>query len=660
MKQDFINVGKIFDTYKVIHVPYYQRDYVWGIKNDGRNLYKFIDDIFTQYNTNPQSEYFIGTLAFCSEKVNDVIDGQQRLTSLILILSILAQEKCSEEIQNRNKQLIEPDGTFVIQEEFYLTEELKFNLGLENNFKSQGYHVDISKTKDKIKSQIIRAWGENTTNWYDGLYNYILEKVMLISLEYSNIGDSLKYFLNINSLSIQLTQSDIFYSILSQSLRISRNNNSIFSIKQKIAELAAYQGLNKDIEDYKAYDQNSDKAVDNIIYIFLNAHFQGDNDIPTLNATGIGKWLSFYKNEVFNDQLEAKEFTEKFLAYIKDFEEIYQLFSNMKKTEQNSSIYLSWILLKYENYFDILKMLTELFRTRHNYKTESLYNFGTNNLSLNKIEEIAKRLNLTLIWNYIRSSNKRLDGFITNIALSSEDNYKRSVEDIYDDIVFDEIFNLNYNDKKNVSSIKTKDFSRIIKVILALQQSLLSSVANTKKDINVYLQDILLTANFDIEHLYSVKEYQDKTRLKVWQEKKNMFHADIDFDTERFKFENLSLLNSSTNRSLGEEEISNKLSKYKIARNICNSEWEYLIQSLVEDSEFYKNDAISKLNLPKRTLQNIEQNTWELSENNRDFNIKLLELALKEIAKKGSVKKVNYDDMLNVDTSSMAAEINLT
>ncbi len=305
-------------------------------------------------------------------------------------------------------------------------------------------------------------------------------------------------------------------------------------------------------------------------------------------------------------------------------------------------------------------MLTELFRTRHNYKTESLYNFGTNNLSLNKIEEIAKRLNLTLIWNYIRSSNKRLDGFITNIALSSEDNYKRSVEDIYDDIVFDEIFNLNYNDKKNVSSIKTKDFSRIIKVILALQQSLLSSVANTKKDINVYLQNILLTANFDIEHLYSVKEYQDKTRLKVWQEKKNMFHADIDFDTERFKFENLNLLNSSTNRSLGEEEISNKLSKYKIARNICNSEWEYLIQSLVEDSEFYKNDAISKLNLPKRTLQNIEQNTWELSENNRDFNIKLLELALKEIAKKGSVKKVNYDDMLNVDTSSMAAEINLT
>ncbi len=68
MKYDIKTLKQILDKYKIINVPYYQREYVWGNKNKGRNLYKFIDDIFSTYNTNPNTEYFIGTLAFCSEK----------------------------------------------------------------------------------------------------------------------------------------------------------------------------------------------------------------------------------------------------------------------------------------------------------------------------------------------------------------------------------------------------------------------------------------------------------------------------------------------------------------------------------------------------------------------------------------------------------------
>ena len=274
MKNDFISVKDIFDKYKVINVPYYQREYVWGLKNDGRNLYKFIDDIFNQYKNNPTSDYFIGTLAFCSAIVNDVIDGQQRLTSLVLILSILSK-KCSENIQALNERLLLPDGNFIIQEENYLTEELKYNLGLENHYNTQGHSAGISKTIDKISSQIANAWGDYTESWYDGLYGYILNNVKLISLEYSNVGESLKYFLNINSLSIQLTQADVFYSILSQSIRLAQTGDSIFDIKQRVSQIANYPGLGRDIREYKAYDKD-EHGINNIIYIFLNAFYKSD------------------------------------------------------------------------------------------------------------------------------------------------------------------------------------------------------------------------------------------------------------------------------------------------------------------------------------------------------------------------------------------------
>lgn len=638
MKHEFISIKEVFDKYKIIYVPYYQRDYVWGSKNDGRNLYKFIDDIFCQYRDNPTSDYFIGTLAFCSAVVNDVIDGQQRITSLILILTILANSKCSETKKIENNNLIMPEGKFVIQEGFYLTEELKHNLNLENNFNSQGYNVNISKTVDRIKNQIDRAWNGYQQYWYDNLYDYILNNVKLISLEYSNIGESLKYFLNINSLSIQLTQSDIFYSILSQSIRISKSEYNIFTIKTRIRNLSERQGVTRELEDYKAYDLNGYKGVDNIIYIFMCAYYQNDRDILSLNQTGIGKWLSFYKNEVFNDPIKAQAFTNNFIKYINDFETLYNLFANLNvKIQPSSSLYLSWILLQYEAYFDILKMLSIIFRIRHNYLNQSntLYDDTQNNkISEPKVQSIAKRLNLTLLWNYIRSSNKRLDGFATNIQLDESGAYKNSIDDILTNIEVSDIFNLNYNDKKSVSKVKIKDESRIIKVIMGIQESYLNNIANSNKDLNEYLKDILSSNAFSIEHLYSVKEYEDKNRLSNWQNKKNKFLADYDFDTERFKFENLSLLDTPSNSSAGSDEIGQKIIKYKSARKVSGSEWEYLILSLVEGSAFYTNENIQKLELPIRTLIKIDQNTWDLSPNNRDFNIKLLKMALKSISEK--------------------------
>ena len=194
------------------------------------------------------------------------------------------------------------------------------------------------------------------------------------------------------------------------------------------------------------------------------------------------------------------------------------------------------------------------------------------------------------------------------------------------------MFNLNYNDHKGVSNAAIKDFSRLIKVIMACQESYLDKIADPSHNFSEYLLDILSGEKFSIEHLYSVIEYTDSDRLMNWQIKKHKFTSPEDFDTERFRFENLSLLDKPLNSSVGSDEIKDKLSKYKTARKVIGSNWEYLIQSLVDDSEYYRNDSIQALGLPERKLINLDQNTWELSKNNREFNIELMKLALEEIA----------------------------
>lgn len=638
MKHDFKSIRELFKMYPIINVPYYQREYVWGLRNSGRNLYKFIDDIFTQYNKDPIIDYFIGTLAFCSDVVNDVIDGQQRITSLVLILTLLANKKCSNKIQEHNNKLLINDGKFIIQEDSYLSQELMYNLGLPNNFNSQSFNVNISKTIDRITSQIDNSWNGFSTDWYDGLYKYLLDNVRFILIEYKNIGDSLKYFLNINSLSIQLSQSDIFYSILSQAIRISNSTSSIFKIKQKINQLGDQKGLNDYIDSYKSYDKEVSRGPENIIYVFLNAFYSEDSNIGSLNEVGVGKWISFYKNDVFNDSTIASNFVFKFEDYLKDLTSLYDIFSNKKagSISANSSIYTSWIFLQYESYKDILEIFTLLFKYRHNYTNPNvnLYDDGTKVISFTKLNEIAKRLNLTFIWNYVQNKNNLIEGFIRNIEIDNNQLFLRTISDIKTDINLESIFNLTYNDKKGVSNSNIKDQSRTIMVILALQQATLSTYSNLVKDINEYFQDILLSSNFTIEHLYSVKEFNDSNRLKNWIEKKQKFNTDEEFDSERFSFENLTLLNRSINSSAGSDAISEKLRKYSMARKVCHSEWEFLVLSLVENSEFYSNQNLISLGLPKRTLQNIDQNTWELSQNNRSFNLKALELAIDQIINK--------------------------
>src|SRR5450432_90318 len=68
-------------------VPDYQREYVWTEREVG----KLLNDIHEQTDADNRTEYFIGTvLVSPSHNRSDlfeVIDGQQRLTTLFLLLS---------------------------------------------------------------------------------------------------------------------------------------------------------------------------------------------------------------------------------------------------------------------------------------------------------------------------------------------------------------------------------------------------------------------------------------------------------------------------------------------------------------------------------------------------------------------------------------------
>lgn len=95
------SLNEVFSGNKFFSIPYYQRGYAWGDKQ----LQDFFEDFNTQYNMN---NYYYGTILLFDKghkfenEYFEIVDGQQRLTTLIIFVSCLV--KRMRELGFKDKQ----------------------------------------------------------------------------------------------------------------------------------------------------------------------------------------------------------------------------------------------------------------------------------------------------------------------------------------------------------------------------------------------------------------------------------------------------------------------------------------------------------------------------------------------------------------------------
>ncbi|NHA47707.1 DUF262 domain-containing protein [Helicobacter pylori] len=87
-------------------IPNYQRDYAWKDKNF-RDLWEDLEEAIG-YNKKGY-EHFIGTMVVAknedNKKLYDIIDGQQRTTTIFMLLHVLANKQNEEDKQETRKYL---------------------------------------------------------------------------------------------------------------------------------------------------------------------------------------------------------------------------------------------------------------------------------------------------------------------------------------------------------------------------------------------------------------------------------------------------------------------------------------------------------------------------------------------------------------------------
>ena len=230
-------------------IPIYQRNYAW----EREEIYALIKDV---YDSLDKSVYYIGTLVTYKREENifEVIDGQQRLTTIYIILKALGIETIANRL------------TYSARKVSAATIEQMPKFGDEND---KGILNGFNYAKEALKEII----GDKKTDM-DAFKCFFLNKVHIIHYRVPKDVDLNHYFEVMNSRGEQLEKHEIVKAKLSEQLngdddameKFSRIweacSDMSFYIQQKLPDMTSVFGKTMESFDIESFDEFPSSDVD--------------------------------------------------------------------------------------------------------------------------------------------------------------------------------------------------------------------------------------------------------------------------------------------------------------------------------------------------------------------------------------------------------------
>ena len=410
-----LTIGELYGNKDSLYkIPQYQRPYKW----EDEQVYKLWDDIYEAWE-NEEPNYFLGSIITAKPRDDeksayvDVVDGQQRLTTLMILFCVLRDlyptinQAAAEEnpfavdmdtinssiaLHGKSKRL-KLNTHAAHQSDF---EKLILNGNTLENKKPYKYQV---RTDEEPKYKFINtalifkekleALGEDSAAEF---INFLFNQVKIIRIDCKNREFAIKLFQVLNDRGMDLTAADLIKSFLIEKLYKKYDGDSD-TAKQKESQF---------ISDWREMEQNI-KDLDislNELFIIYEYFTLGQNPKKSLYEELQTIFKDKDPNEVISD---IKEFAYAYKSKIWD--------SNNKALYSfwyiRWSMYWKAILLTayHTNYSNIDGIIIELRRFYYLYwiggKTLSQIKQTSFNLikwikEKKTIEEIRKELNQKL------------------------------------------------------------------------------------------------------------------------------------------------------------------------------------------------------------------------------------------------------------------------
>lgn len=525
------------DNYKVLidgnnkfRIPIFQRPYSWNESI----VTKFIKDILNSFMTSDgdvvQEPMFIGTMQLKKPKNNtyDVIDGQQRLTTLLLFFKVLndvstqklsldwlstvvnngeQQQSLSEALQTQIKEVLEDSNNRYSQNLLIIRDLLDDKFGLDEE-------TDIYLIQQFI--------------------DYVLSSVYFVVIEtHAGLSKTLQIFDTINTTGLDLNGGDIFKIRMYEYLTTKKQQKE--SVFEDISAL--YQKIESKNKEY-----NINISVSQILNLYqhsLIAKYNLPTTLHKLNSTTFFERLfdSIFSIETWKNFTKANKVELNLADLDKIIDSRFEWYSLPPFSVSVSASHRLMSMSRYGRYW----VLWVLFY--HKFK-----DIDPSNKELNKFTVLLSKLYVMYSILYKRSINEIHSLSYKLFSSIESKNLTETINIIQNKIIANKD---NQHLKRlvsyNLTSVrKRKD---LICRIAALHYENKSTVTKEIDDII----NKLFESSIDIEHIQSYNDSDLKKRE----------HIKDEWGEELNGLGNLVVLESSINKSISNNSFLVKKESYK-------------------------------------------------------------------------------------------------
>ena len=443
-------------------IPEYQRPYAW---TDDQVLTLF-EDLVEYTNNQNESSYFLGCIvSFSNEnKEQEIIDGQQRITTLFLLLRAIHRklQKMSDSKEKDNFiRQIEPsiwkideltsvaDYSSVLIESKVL--EVEYNQILENILKT-GEAEDKSKDRYSLNYnlliKLLDKYANNEPLNFYRFTNNVLNKTIVLPIKADTQETALTIFSTLNDRGLPLSDADIF--------------------KAKIYNKLDEENKANFVEEWKNLTLRSETAAESIQKLFYYYMFYlraMDNDKKT-TTPGLRKY--------FAEDSFSRLFEDNLVQNLRDILEFWEV---VNCREANES--------KWTTNFSILSILDILSSYPNEFWKYPVIIYYLENKDSEKFEELFLTFLRKLFVNLFKV-------YLVSPTINS---VKTSILNLNSSILHDEVFKFEF---RNVTEDELKNgIKHLHRNAVRMLLKLLAY--NTEE------QNELLPYNWEIEHILPLK-----------------------------------------------------------------------------------------------------------------------------------------------------------
>ena len=357
------------------NIPAYQRGYKWGSKTINDPVPILLNDLKNAFLKDRKKKYYLQYITISKrENVMEVIDGQQRLTTLSILLSIF-NLKLEDKRNISDKKLKYAIRPSIFEDHIYPIE--KFKEFIAQDWNEEGIVLDHKS----VNNQDVFYFHQAAKKIYEFInelaqkeedlkefYDYVINQVMIIvnSVESHIPGE--KVFKNLNSKKVFLTEVDLIKALLLTKVSRSPNETENKRHFREILEMRTSIG--------RKWDEIASKSNELSFSSFFFSEGEGFEGLISLVA-------------ILNGYQPSKKESEKH----------YPLFNFFNNSSNNVNLYFdeiclcNHILLDWFETPEIYNLLGFAFYSRGN-KMDFKSKFLQGNLKSNKSDLIKKLIQL--------------------------------------------------------------------------------------------------------------------------------------------------------------------------------------------------------------------------------------------------------------------------